>query len=30
MLQNSVKKPQQSQQGPIDVKNNTKNDKDEE
>ena len=30
MLQNSVKKPQQSQQGPIDAKNNTKNDKDEE
>ena len=30
MLQNSAKKPQQSQQGPIDVKNNTKNDKDEE
>lgn len=30
MLQNSVKQPQQSQQGPIDVKNNTKNDKNEE
>lgn len=29
MLQNSVKQPQQSQQGPIDVKNNTKNNKNE-
>ena len=30
MLQNSAMKPKQTQQGPINVKNNPKKDKDEE